>query len=478
MLRTLTPALAVLFLAAAVQAQQLPTLQPAAGDKNVCPDTPLKITLATTARLGTGKIEVCDAADDKVAATVDVAQPTRTQAIGGLDNYVVRPVLLSGNDATICLPPHSLANGKTYYVKIVKGVLANDPIADSKDAWRFSTKAAPPAADAKQVTVAPDGTGDFATIQGAIDFFPEGNTAPRTIVIQPGTYNEILCVLKRDNLTFLGQDRKKTLITYANNDRFNPNAGGNPFGAGAPQPGAADPKTNAVYRRGVFLAHQTHGLTLANLTIRNTTPKGGSQAETIILNGMTDARTVLTNLDLYSLQDTVQFNGQTYIHDCYIEGDVDFMWGTGPCYFDQVHARAASNGAIYTTVRTPPPPNTNHGFVFKDCTFDGAPNVTGAILARIEANRFPTSETILLNTTMSAAVAPAGWRAPTGGDASNIHYWEYKSHDADGKPIDIAQRLASSKQLTEPADHDTIVHYSDPKWVLGGDWTPALPKLP
>jgi pectin methylesterase-like acyl-CoA thioesterase len=272
----------------------------------------------------------------------------------------------------------------------------------------------------------------------------------------------------------LGVDRARTIIAYANNDRFNPNSGGNPFAAGAPQPGAADPARDAVYRRGVVLAHQAHGLVIANLTIRNTTPKGGSQAETIILNGTPDARALLAGLDLYSFQDTVQFNGQTYLGESYIEGDVDFTWGTGPSFFEKVHACAVSNGAIFNTARCPATPPGNHGFVFKDCMLDGKPNVSGTFLARIEANRFPTSETILMNCTLSPAIAPAGWRAPTGGDASQVHFWEYNSHDAQGKPVDVSQRIAGSKQLVEPADHEAIVNYSSARYVLGGAWDPVL----
>src|SRR5439155_777632 len=57
-------------------------------------------------------------------------------------------------------------------------------------AWRFTTKPAAPAAG--NVVVAADGFGDFCTVQGAIDFYPSGNTTPRTIQIQTGTYREIV----------------------------------------------------------------------------------------------------------------------------------------------------------------------------------------------------------------------------------------------------------------------------------------------
>ena len=119
----------------------------------------------------------------------------------------------------------------------------------------------------------------------------------------------------------------------------------------------------------MFLAHRVNDLVIANLTLHNTTPQGGSQAEAIILNGGPDAHAILANLDLYSFQDTLQINGQAYITNCYIEGDVDFMWGKGPCFFENCEAKSLRSNAYYTQIRNPA---TNHGYVYKDCKFDGA----------------------------------------------------------------------------------------------------------
>jgi pectin methylesterase-like acyl-CoA thioesterase len=473
--------LTLLFLGGPAMAQlPAPDLFPARGARDICPDTPLKMIFTAPPALGTGKIEIHDAATDAVVAAIELNQPTRTQSIGGLANYVAHPFLLNGNELILSLPAGSLAYNKTYYVAVPAGAFGKDawPATEMDGKrWQFTTKGAPPDADAKILTVAAAGMGDFATIQGAIDFIPPANKIPRTILIKSGTYNEIICLLNRSNITLQGENREKSVIQYANNDRFNPNSNGNPFGPGAPQPGAADPEKHAVYRRGLLLAHNCKDLTITNLTIRNTTSKGGSQAETIIVNGSpTDGRFILSNVNLYSFQDTLQVNGQAYIANSYIEGDVDFIWGTGPAFFQNVHARAVTNGAIFTTARCPPPPSTNHGFVFKECTLDGKPGVTGTFLARIEANRFPTSETILLNCIVSNAIAPAGWRPPTGGDASNIHFWEFNSRTPDGKPIDASQRIAGSKQLNADADKQAIANYSDPAWVLG-NWTPKPPDV-
>ena len=304
---------------------------------------------------------------------------------------------------------------------------------------------------------------------------PEGNTAAITIFIGKGTYHEIVCFSRKNAITLLGEDRKKTVIAYANNERFNGNSGGNPFGPGAGVPAAANPRRGgAVYRRGLLLAHRVDDLVIANLTLRNTTAQGGSQAEAIILNGTSSARAILTGVDLYSFQDTLQINGQAYLSDCAIEGDVDFMWGTGPCFFENCTARSVRSNGYYTQIRNPA---AHHGYVYKNCTFGGAPGVTGNVLSRIAPARFPASEVVLIDCILTSAVGAAGWRLDQATLAPTIRFWESNSRDPDGKPVDTSRRLAVSRQLTLPDDRETIAAYSDPRYVLGGIWSPALAPI-
>ena len=451
---------------------------PAAVAKNVCPDTPLRITFAGVPVVGAGAIQIFDAADNSLIESIDVSVPVRTRSIGGLPNYNYYPVIISNNVAAI-YPSHALAYGRTYYIKIDAGAFkdaggqAFAGFLDSK-AWRFSTKARPPLAGAKTITVAADGSRDFATVQGAIDFVPEGNNAPITIFIRNGTYQEIIFFTNKNHLTFLGEDRKQTIIAYANNDRFNHNSGGNPFAPGAAAPGTVPARSGSVYRRGLFLAHRVSDLTITNLTLHNTTAAGGSQAEAIILNGTQTAHAIITNVDLYSFQDTLQINGQAYVSNCYLEGDVDFMWGTGPVFFENCHARSVRSNAYYTQIRNPA---TNHGFVYDNCVFDGALGVTGNFLSRIAPGRFPYSEVVLLNCVLSDAVGAIAWRLDQSSAAPNVHFWEYRSRSPEGVPLDLSRRLAIAKELKLPDDRDTIANYSDPKFVLGSQWTPALKPI-
>jgi pectin methylesterase-like acyl-CoA thioesterase len=447
------------------------TIFPAAGARDVCADTPLRISFSAPPAVGEGKIKVLDASDNSLVQSVDVTAKTATQSIGGLPHYQYYPLIISGNDATIYLSNGSLAYGKSYYVMIDAGAFRNasgpySGISGRTD-WKFSTKAMPPAAGTSKLNVAADGSGDFCTVQGAIDFVPDGNTARTTILLRKGTYIELIYLANKHALTFTGEDRTKSVISYANNAKFNP---------------ASD---KATYHRGVFLAAGCRDLVINNLTIRDTTPRGGTQAEALILNGNTESKAIIANVDLYSFQDTLQFNCQTYICDSYIEGDVDFMWGKGPCFFENCHCYGTRSKAYYTQIRNP---ETNHGFVYHRCTFDGPDGVTGMYLSRIAPAVYPHSEVVLMDCVVGSAVSPVAWllnvsakstTAPTA--APDVHFWEYNSHAAAGRPVDVSKRLGVSRQLKSPDDAELIADYSKPSFVLGNDWQaesdPDLPKL-
>ena len=443
-------------------------LFPIAGARDVCPDTPLRLTFTAAPALGDGKITVRDASDNSVVQTIDVAVKQAVQTIGGLPHFNYSPAIISGNDATICLPNHSLGYNKTYKVTIDAGAFKSDGGAvatiRAADDWRFTTRAAAPAPGTTKLTVAADGSGDFCTVQGAIDFVPDGNTLRTTILLRKGVYSELIYFSNKNALTFTGEDRKLSVISYANNARFNP-------------------ASDAAYHRGVFLAAGCADLVISNLTIRNTTPRGGSQAEALILNGNTTSRAIIADVDLYSFQDTLQINGQAYISNCYIEGDVDFMWGTGPCFFENCHCYGTRSGAFYTQIRNPA---INHGYIYHRCTFDGPAAVEGMYLSRIAPARFPNSEVVLMDCVLGPAVSPIGWQlnALVRGDpipttAPLLHFWEYNSHDVKGKAVDVTRRLNVARQLKSPDDARLIANYSKPSFVLGNDWeAQSDPNLP
>lgn len=452
---------------------------PAKRAKDVCVDTQLKLTFAAVPAAGRGVVKIVETGSGRLVETIDLASPVTKRTIGGLDGFSTHTAVVSGNEVTLSPQPGALAYGKTYAVTVDAGTFKSgdelSPEITLAGGWTFSTKAAAPAIKQSRLVVAADGSGDFCTVQGALDFIPDGNTTPVTLFLRRGVYREIVFFTNKHAITILGEDRKQTTIAYANNANFNA-SGGNPF-ANRADPSSENPRQGgSVYRRGMFLAHRVNDLRLENLTLHNTTPQGGSQAEALILNGTTEARAVIKDVDFYSFQDTVQINGQAYIANCSIEGDVDFMWGTGPSFFENCTVKSLRSGAYYTQVRNP---GTNHGFVFLRCAFEGAAGVVDNYLSRIEPHRFPHSEVVLIDCTLGVSVNGAGWMLqaapkdspPT--DLTHLRFWEFNSRQPDGKPVDAERRLAVSRQLRLPGDAAQVNDYRQPPFVLGQGWEPS-----
>ncbi len=261
---------AVLALSTAARAEVDVTSFPGNHASDVNPDTHLVLTFSSPPTLGkSGQIRIYDAAGHQLIDTLDLSIPagpdpsrrvsappaavtvldpavptsptTTTPAvrtapadlhnyqlttIGGLADFHFYPVIVHGSVATIYPHNNVLRYNHEYIVQIDSGVLkpATGVFAGftTDQAWRFTTKPAPPRADATRVVVAADGSADFNTVQGAIDFVPDNPSKRVTIFIRNGTYEEIVFFRDKANLTFRGEDRDKVEVGYSNNSGFNP----------------------------------------------------------------------------------------------------------------------------------------------------------------------------------------------------------------------------------------------------------------
>lgn len=423
---------------------------PASGSAGVCTDTLLSVTFDVAPKLGTsGRVRIHQAATDAVVETIDLVSAAHTRLIGTNGTpYNYLPIIVTGTVATIFPRAGVLASGQSYYVTIESGVftdaggVAFAGIADATT-FRFSTRAAGPAVGATALTVAADGSGDFCTVQGAIDFVPRNNSARTVITVRGGTYREIIYVgSAKPFVTVRGEDRTGTVITCANNANFN--SGNNR----------------------TMVACDANDFVLENITLRNATPKGGSQAEAIRGNGQ---RCIFDRVTLSSSQDTLLWNGSLFVTDSLIEGDVDFMWGGGACFFQRCELRALAAG-FYAQVRNG---QTQKGNVYVDCRLTAAAGVTNSVLARIDpragmANTWPFSQVVWLNCAMGPHVTAAGWQLDNATSAPDVQFWEFQSTDLNGNALDVSRRHASSRQI----DAATAALYRDPSFVLG--FTPRL----
>jgi Pectinesterase len=387
-------------------------------DDKACTDSPLRLTFDQPPVLGEGgKIEVCRASDGKPVATVTLGAGPQTDAFGDISGPVLRyeALQIAGTTASIRLRSRSLGYGEAYVVKIGPGVFKDFP--GMTEGWKFTTKPAPPRYP-DRLTVAADGSGDFCTVQGAVDQVDAHRTKPTVITIRKGHYRELVRVTRDKRFVHLvGEDRKGTVISFTNNDKLNP---------------------GWIYRS--VLGVEGDDFSMENLTLRNTTPKGGSQAEAICLNA---ERCVLKNVDFFSTQDTLHLTGSVRVSDCHIEGDVDYIWGYGSAFFERCELKSMRDGYVLQARNRP----GKAGYVFVDCKFTAGPETKKSWLARIETGRFPASHIAFIRCEMGPHIPAAGW-VVTGPGSPALRFEEYLSIDPAGKPLDVSQRHPQSRQLT------------------------------
>jgi len=496
--------LAALALSTAARAASAVTCFPANHSAGVNPDTHLVLTFSSPPTLGkSGQIRIFDAAGHQLVDTLDVnipagpdpsrrvAQPpagaivldpaiptsptTTTPAvrttppdlhnyqlttIGGLADFHFYPVIVHGNVATIYPHNNVLRYNHEYVVQIDADVfaLATGAFAGftGDQAWRFTTKPAPPRADSTRLVVAADGSGDFNTVQGAVDFVPDNPSKRVTIFIKNGTYEEIVFFRNKANLTFRGEDRDGVQVGYSNNSAFNP-----------PQPGPN--------RRCAFSAYESTGIEFMDFSVTN---HAFGQAEGLLISG---SKNIVSHMNIKGSGDALNLRGSVYLTDSTIAGNGDTILGVGPAFFRRCEIQSVGP---FMWIRNT---EANHGNVFVDCTFtridrplasssSSAPVRPSSVLARLPNNHglnYPYAEAVLIDCRLKG-IPPVGW-GPIDDDTSHIHFWEFHSTDADGHPIDATERHPVSRQLTEPQDAQTVASYSDPAFVLGG-WTPVVER--
>jgi pectin methylesterase-like acyl-CoA thioesterase len=414
---------------------------PPPNGQGVCPDPPLRITFSGAPTLGTsGKIQVFGAAGAVVAA-VDMAATTFSDTIGGTTFNIVRPAYVDGNDVVIYLKSHALGYGQTYYVNVDSGAIlgpGGTPLAvTGTTSWRFSTAAAAPS-NLASLTVALNGSGNFCSVQGAVDALPAGNTNATTITINAGIYHEIIHFASKNNVTLIGQDRKATIIEGTNDNAMNP----------------------STATRSLVGIDSSSGLIIDTMTIHNLGPMG-TQEEALRLQSCD--KCVVRNADIISLQDTLLWSGRIYATNCYIAGDIDFIWGTGAAYFNKCEIRTVGRAGWNVQARNPA---STYGYVFVDSKITADPGITGHGLARIDASVYPASHVAYINCTMGSHISPAGWTVtPAGVSTSQLRFWEYQSVDPSGAAIDVSQRLFPPISAAQAAS------MRDPTVVLAG-WQP------
>ncbi|OIW16653.1 hypothetical protein TanjilG_23155 [Lupinus angustifolius] len=302
------------------------------------------------------------------------------------------------------------------------------------------------------LVVAADGSGNFKTVSAAVAAAPEKSSKRFVIRIKAGVYRENVEVpKKKTNIMFLGDGKTNTIITGSRNVKD----GSTTFHSA----------TVAIVG-GQFLAR--------DITFDNTA--GPSKHQAVALRVGADL-SAFYNCDILAYQDTlyVHSNRQFFVNSL-IAGTVDFIFGNSAVVFQNcdIHARRPDSGQKnMVTAQGRVDPNQNTGIVIQKCRIGATSD-----LEPVKKN-FPTylgrpwkeySRTVIMETTISDVIDPAGWHEWNGNFALNtLVYREYQNT---GPGAVTTNRVAwkGFKVITNAAEAQAFTAGS---FIAGSNWLPS-----
>ena len=299
--------------------------------------------------------------------------------------------------------------------------------------------------DDYNITVSQDGTGDYTTIQDAINHSPAFPYRRITIHVKNGIYKEKVKIPEwNPSISLIGESKENTIITY--DDFFNKiNLGRN-----------STFYTNTVLVEGDDFIAQ-------NLTIKNTAGPVG-QAVALAINAN---RVLISNCNILGNQDTLYVSGtdnKQYFNDCYIEGTVDFIFGKATVLFENCTLHSMKKSFV-TAASTPE--GVAYGFVFKNCKLTAEKNATDVYLGRpwrIYA------KTVYINCEMGNHINPEGWNNWSKPEAETASF--YAEYNCTGEGFLPEKRVSWSHQLNKSeADQYTIEN------IMGLEFSKTIKEL-
>ena len=293
----------------------------------------------------------------------------------------------------------------------------------------------------KKWVVAQDGSGDFKTVQSALDAIKEGNNDPVEVFVKKGVYREVVVVdARKSKIHLVGEDKTNAIISFDNH-------------AGTRKPNGDTLNTWTCATVFVY----GDDFKAENISFENNAGFTAGQGVALRVEGN---RASFINCNMLGSQDVLFLSGsgvKHYFRDCYIEGSTDFIFGAATAVFIncQLHSKKDSHvTAASTNVIIP------YGFVFFDCTLTAAEGINKVSLGRPWS---PTASVTYIRCWMDKHIVPEGWnnwKNPS--NEATARYAEYKSMGPGASP---SSRVKWMNQLSnEELKKYTIENILGP-WV-------------
>lgn len=289
------------------------------------------------------------------------------------------------------------------------------------------------------IVVSRDGTGNFRTLQEAIESARAFMDYTVTIYVKNGVYKEKVIVPSWvENIDIIGEDRDKTIITYDDHANIN--------------------------KMGTFRTYtvkvEGSDITFKNLTIENNAAQLG-QAVALHTEG---DRLKFINCRILGNQDTIYTGAKftrLYFKDCYIDGTTDFIFGPSTALFEDCIIHSKRNSYV-TAASTPK--EAKYGYVFKHCKLTAEPGVDKVYLGRPWRLY---AYTLFIECELGKHIVPAGWH--NWGKQSNEETARYMEYKNTGEGANVSERVAWSKQLTKKEAEAVTV---DAIFSTQSNWNP------
>ncbi|MER6348938.1 pectinesterase family protein [Streptomyces sp. NPDC001595] len=288
------------------------------------------------------------------------------------------------------------------------------------------------AAAATTLTVAKDGSGQYSTVQAAVNAVPANNASRVVIAVKPGTYRETVKVpSNKPHVTIqgTGASRKDTVIVYNN-------ASGTPKPDGSGTYGTGGSATVAV---------EADDFQARNLTVTNDFDEKANQSlsghQAVALRTAAD-RVFLDGVIVNGDQDTLLLDtaakdklGRVYLTNSYVTGNVDFIFGRATAVIDRsvITLKKRWDGSSAGYVTAPSTAANRKGILIANSAVTGDVTDRSFYLGRPwhaggDATLDP--QTTVRNTTLSAAIRTAPWTDMSGFSWKDDRFAEYKNTGA------------------------------------------------
>lgn len=284
------------------------------------------------------------------------------------------------------------------------------------------------------VVVSQDGTGDYATVQDAFDAVPENYSDGRWIIkVKPGKYyQKLLLAQGKNNVVLAGEDPATTVLWY---DDY----------SGSETTGIKQSTTIAA-----------DDFTAVNITFLNPHQNireipgenKHSQATALCVTGDRDA---FYNCRIVGNQDTLwgRGEGRIYLRKCYVEGNVDYIYGSSVMVLDECEIFSNQHDSYITAASTMP--YSKFGITFIKCRLTaknpGEPDHDGVLFRNFYLGRpwHNHPHVAFIRCDEPGSVYPAGWTFMNEGVIPS--FYEYKCSGDGAAPDRLARREMGGRQL-------------------------------